>query len=40
MWNHKEDMKKSPHKFLRNKAAKIENPFIREQEELIKFKKE
>ena len=31
---------KSPHKFLRKKAVKIEYPFIRTQEELIKFKKE
>ena len=40
IWNHKQDMSKSPHKLIRLKAAKIESPFITEQEDLIKFKKE
>ena len=40
MWNHKKDCLQSPHKFIRLEAAKLESPFIKEQEELIKFKKE
>ena len=40
IWNHKQDMSKSPHKLIRLKAAKIQSPFIAEQEDLIKFKKE
>ena len=40
MWNHKQDQSRSPHKFIRTKAALISSPFITEQEELIKFKKE
>ena len=30
IWNHKQDMSKSPHKLIRLKAAKIESPFITE----------
>ena len=40
MWNHKQDLIRSPHTFLRQKAEKIVTPFITQQEELIKFKKE
>ena len=40
MWNHKKDLSRSPHKFIRLEATKLTSPFIEEQEDLIKFKKE
>ena len=40
MWNHKKELIHSPHKFIRMEAAKMTSPFIMEQEDLVKFKKE
>ena len=40
MWNHRKDLSRSPHTFIRMKANKLNSPFISEQEELVKFKRE